>query len=294
MPPARPSTRAPSCWAWPIRAGRSWPSWRARPATRLRLPRPMLDRPGFEFSFSGLKTAVALAARAQPLDAAAARRHRPRRAGCDHRDPVHARALRAIEDTGHRQLVVAGGVGANRELRARLASAHGGARRPGFLSAQPEFCTDNAAMIAVAGLLRLQAGERSGADIGGARALAADRAASAAPLIAAAAHGGAGATWTRTAKIGSSCAGSNAIASSASSTGSGAWRRRSCSISNSRPIARVRPERCGRRHGRLQGGRQARAGLRRRVAVPTARDPRAPPGAAAAHGILARLGAHRA
>ena len=52
------------------------------------LPRPMLDRPGYEFSFSGLKTAVALAVRSDGARPTAPRRHRARRAGCDHRYPV--------------------------------------------------------------------------------------------------------------------------------------------------------------------------------------------------------------
>jgi N6-L-threonylcarbamoyladenine synthase len=125
------------------------------------LPRPMLDRPGYEFSFSGLKTAVLLAVRAQPLD-------EQRRADIARGvqdavvDILCARTLRALEATGHHQLVVAGGVGANRELRARLQREM--ARRGGqVFFPRPEFCTDNAAMIAVAGLMRLRAGERPGA-----------------------------------------------------------------------------------------------------------------------------------
>jgi N6-L-threonylcarbamoyladenine synthase len=125
------------------------------------LPRPMLDRPGFEFSFSGLKTAVALAARAQPLD-------EQRRADIARGlqdaivDTLCTKALRALDSTGRRQLVVAGGVGANLELRARLTAAMA-ARGGQVFFPRPEFCTDNAAMIAIAGLLRLKAGERSGA-----------------------------------------------------------------------------------------------------------------------------------
>jgi N6-L-threonylcarbamoyladenine synthase len=122
-------------------------------------PRPMLDRSGFEFSFSGLKTAVMQALRGGVVD-------EQMRADIAHavQDAIVAtlcaKALRALEYTGHDALVVAGGVGANRELRARLtrALAERGARA--YFPRQ-EFCTDNAAMIAVAGLQRLRAGERS-------------------------------------------------------------------------------------------------------------------------------------
>ena len=125
------------------------------------LPRPMLDRPGFEFSFSGLKTAVALAARAQPLDAQ--RRADIARGVQDAIvETLCHKTLRALEATGHHELVVAGGVGANRELRARLSEALA-ARGGQVFFPRSEFCTDNAAMIAIAGLLRLRAGERSGA-----------------------------------------------------------------------------------------------------------------------------------
>jgi N6-L-threonylcarbamoyladenine synthase len=127
------------------------------------LPRPMLDRPGFEFSFSGLKTAVALAVRAQPLDT---QRRADIARGLQDAivDTLCTKALRALDSTGHRQLVVAGGVGANRALRARLTAAL--AKRGGqVFFPRPEFCTDNAAMIAIAGLLRLKAGERSGAGL---------------------------------------------------------------------------------------------------------------------------------
>jgi N6-L-threonylcarbamoyladenine synthase len=126
-------------------------------AGALHLPRPMLDRPGLEFSFSGLKTAVLHAAREQPLTDA-------RRADIAHAaqdaivDTLIAKAMRALDDTGLDALVVSGGVSANRALRERMTTE---AARRGARVYYPriEFCTDNAAMIAVAGLARLAAGE---------------------------------------------------------------------------------------------------------------------------------------
>jgi N6-L-threonylcarbamoyladenine synthase len=123
-------------------------------------PRPMLDRAGLEFSFSGLKTAVLHAVRAQPPDA-------QRRADLAHGvqeaivQTLTVKALRALDYTGLDVLVVSGGVGANRSLREQLAAAVG--RRGGRVHyPRVEFCTDNAAMIAVAGLARLAAGQRDG------------------------------------------------------------------------------------------------------------------------------------
>jgi N6-L-threonylcarbamoyladenine synthase len=126
---------------------------------RYSFPRPMLDRPGFEFSFSGLKTAVMQAVRAATpseqmrADVAYAVQDAIVATLC-------AKALRALDFTSHRALVVAGGVGANRELRARLARE---AAAVGVQVYFPrlEFCTDNAAMIAVAGLYRLRAHEQT-------------------------------------------------------------------------------------------------------------------------------------
>ena len=128
------------------------------------LPRPMLDRPGLDFSFSGLKTAVMLTARAAPLDEQ--RRADLARAVQDAIvETLCARTLRALQQTGLQTLVVAGGVGANRELRARMAEGAGrlGAR---VFYPRPEFCTDNAAMIAMAGLQRLLGGERGSPQTG--------------------------------------------------------------------------------------------------------------------------------
>jgi N6-L-threonylcarbamoyladenine synthase len=123
-------------------------------------PRPMLDRPGLEFSFSGLKTAVLHAVRAADLSeqrrADIARAVEEAITGT-----LTAKALRALEYTGFTTLVVSGGVAANRALRAQL-SAAAQARGARVYYPRIEFCTDNAAMIAVAGLARLAAGQHAG------------------------------------------------------------------------------------------------------------------------------------
>jgi N6-L-threonylcarbamoyladenine synthase len=116
-------------------------------------PRPMLNRPGYDFSFSGLKTAVMLKVRE-----------------CEARDSIDAdradlaasfqraviesligRTLKAAKDKGAGRLVVAGGVGANQLLRRELTARFAGQ----VYYPRLRFCTDNGAMIAVAGALRL-------------------------------------------------------------------------------------------------------------------------------------------
>jgi N6-L-threonylcarbamoyladenine synthase len=128
-----------------------------------RFPRPMLDRPGFDFSFSGLKTAALLALKAAG-DAPGA--HADLARGFEEAivETLVAKTGRALAATGREVLVVAGGVGANRRLRARLTEV---AATYGARTAYPrtEFCTDNAAMIALAGHERLAAGERSGLEV---------------------------------------------------------------------------------------------------------------------------------
>jgi N6-L-threonylcarbamoyladenine synthase len=123
----------------------------------IRLPRPMLDRPGLEFSFSGLKTAVLQAVREQELtpqrkaDIAFAAQEAIV-------ETLVAKSLRALEQTGLDALVVSGGVSANRMLRERMTEAV--ARQGGrVFFPRIEFSTDNAAMIAVAGLARIEAGQ---------------------------------------------------------------------------------------------------------------------------------------
>jgi len=129
-------------------------------AGRFKFPRPMLDRPGLDFSFSGLKTAVVVAIRGLELndstraDVAAEFQQAVV-------DTLVAKCRRALDQTGFRSLVVAGGVGANRHLRQALAAL--GARLGVSVSyPRPMFCTDNAAMIAYAGWCRLSAGESEG------------------------------------------------------------------------------------------------------------------------------------
>jgi N6-L-threonylcarbamoyladenine synthase len=120
-------------------------------------PRPMLDRPGLEFSFSGLKTAVRHALHGRELTAQlcadVARAVQEAIV-----ETLVAKSLRALEYTGLTALVVSGGVSANRLLRERFDAA---ALRTGTRVYYPriEFSTDNAAMIAIAGLKRLEAGQ---------------------------------------------------------------------------------------------------------------------------------------
>lgn len=124
---------------------------------QMRFPRPMLDRPGLDFSFSGLKTAVVVALRNLQLDDTT-------RANVAAEfqqavvDTLVAKCDRALEQTGFQSLVVAGGVGANKALRHAL-SQLGQRRHVKVFYPRPEFCTDNAAMIAYAGYRRLAAGE---------------------------------------------------------------------------------------------------------------------------------------
>ena len=114
-------------------------------------PRPMTDRPGLQMSFSGLKTAALLATRADAdrrADIAASFQAAAV-------DTLVIKVKRALAQTGMQRLVVAGGVGANANLRAALKTLGAACFYP-----RPAFCTDNAAMIALAGCLRFAAGER--------------------------------------------------------------------------------------------------------------------------------------
>lgn len=115
--------------------------------------RPMVDRPGLQFSFSGLKTAVANAVRdgANHADVAASFEQAVI-------DTLVIKIRRALDETGLQRLVLAGGVAANRPLRQRLATMM--SERDGAVYyPSPVLCTDNAAMIAYTAAVRLESGE---------------------------------------------------------------------------------------------------------------------------------------
>jgi N6-L-threonylcarbamoyladenine synthase len=127
-----------------------------------RFPRPMVDRPGLDFSFSGLKTYTLntvqgitktrelceedVAKIALAFEDAVV-------------DTLRIKCKRALEQTGYKRLVIAGGVSANKSLRAALHDMESKIGAKVFY-ARPEFCTDNGAMIAYAGAQRLQAGQK--------------------------------------------------------------------------------------------------------------------------------------
>ena len=121
---------------------------------RFHFPRPMLDREGCDMSFSGLKTHARRLAEAHPEDSHAAA---DIAAGFQEAvvDVLVAKSQRALSQSGLDHLVVAGGVGANQRLRIRLAEVLEKNGQQVFWP-PPEYCTDNGAMIAFAGSLRLQ------------------------------------------------------------------------------------------------------------------------------------------
>lgn len=127
---------------------------------RFVFPRPMTDRPGLDFSFSGLKTFAANTIR-ENADDEQTRADIARAFEDAVVDTLAIKCKRALEQTGFKRLVMAGGVSANRTLRAKMEEVlkqRGGE----VFYARPEFCTDNGAMIALAGLIRLKGGATTG------------------------------------------------------------------------------------------------------------------------------------
>lgn len=120
----------------------------------LKLPRPMLNSGDLNFSFSGLKTAVLTAATQSAMDT-------PAKADIAYAfqeavvEVLTAKCTAALKQCGMQRLIVSGGVGANKRLRESLGAA---AKKRGFEVFYPrlEFCTDNGAMIAFAGAMRLK------------------------------------------------------------------------------------------------------------------------------------------
>ena len=118
-----------------------------------KLPRPMLNKPNFDFSFSGLKTAVMLEVRKAEADGCLDERRADLAASFQRAavDTLIAKSIKAARAEGLERIVVAGGVGANKLLRKEMAERFEGEVYYPRLA----FCTDNGAMIAVAGALRL-------------------------------------------------------------------------------------------------------------------------------------------
>ncbi|MBV1914958.1 MAG: tRNA (adenosine(37)-N6)-threonylcarbamoyltransferase complex transferase subunit TsaD [Pseudomonadales bacterium] len=133
-------------------------------AGRYKFPRPMTNRPGLDFSFSGLKTFT--------LNTIASEREQNRLDDQTRADIAHAfqqavvdtlaiKCRRAIRETGISSLIIAGGVSANLSLREKL-GAMVDEENARLYYPRPEYCTDNGVMIAYAGCQRLKAGETTG------------------------------------------------------------------------------------------------------------------------------------
>lgn len=128
---------------------------------RFKFPRPMTDRPGLDFSFSGLKTQVRTTILNCAVDGELSDTDKADIAACFQAavvDTLVIKCKRAMQETGVKRLIIAGGVGANKRLRSQLREATekmGGA----VYYPRPELCTDNGAMIAYAGTQRLLAGQ---------------------------------------------------------------------------------------------------------------------------------------
>jgi N6-L-threonylcarbamoyladenine synthase len=131
-------------------------------AGRFVFPRPMTERPGLDFSFSGLKTFAMTTIQRErgdsPLPCPQTCADIARAFEEAVVDTLLIKCQRALRQTGLQRLVIAGGVSANRRLREKLQAALAGAAEVFY--ARPAFCTDNGAMIAYAGCQRLLAGQQ--------------------------------------------------------------------------------------------------------------------------------------
>ena len=137
-----------------------------------RFPRPMLDKPGLDFSFSGLKTAVAIALKPYgeppyPAELVADIAASFQAAVVE---TLVGKCARALDQTGAKALDLGGGVACNRALRARLVSVCA-SRGVALRIPSPRLCADNAGMIALVGARRLAAGQVSGPDLDAASSL---------------------------------------------------------------------------------------------------------------------------
>lgn len=134
---------------------------------KFNLPRPMLKKPGLDFSFSGLKTAVMLKVRelesADALDESA-KADLANSFQCAVVETLVVKAIRALKHTGYKNLVVAGGVGANKKLRADL-RVELEKRDCRVFYPRHEYCTDNGAMVAFAGAQRIASGQPAAAGV---------------------------------------------------------------------------------------------------------------------------------
>ncbi len=132
--------------------------------TRFKFPRPMTDRPGLDFSFSGLKTFTLNTVAEHALSDGLPDPQTSADIACAFQEAVVAtlviKCRRALQQTGFKTLVIAGGVSANTRLREELETALAKIGSSVFY-ARHEFCTDNGAMIAYAGCQRLLAGQSS-------------------------------------------------------------------------------------------------------------------------------------
>ena len=131
---------------------------------RFKFPRPMTNRPGLDFSFSGLKTHTLTCVRELQSQGELSDQDLADVAWAFQDavvDTLTIKCKRALKQTGYKRLVIAGGVSANTELRQRLEATLKGMGGEVFYPAL-QYCTDNGAMIALAGALRLEAGQRDG------------------------------------------------------------------------------------------------------------------------------------